>query len=83
MATALSDDIHHPLATVGLYTLATGVGWSRINDNRHWLSDVVGGAALGITSAKLVNGHWRIFGLRPPGFLLGPGHAGIAWRVEF
>jgi membrane-associated phospholipid phosphatase len=83
MATALSDDIHHPLATVGLYTLATGVGWSRINDNRHWLSDVVGGAALGITSAKLVNGHWRIFGLRPPSVLLGPSQAGLAWQVEF
>jgi membrane-associated phospholipid phosphatase len=83
LATALADDIHRPWATVGLYTLASGVGWSRINDNRHWLSDVVGGAVVGITSAKLVNGHWRIFGLRPPGVLLGPGHAGLAWRVEF
>jgi len=83
LATALADDIHRPWATVGLYTLASGVGWSRINDNRHWLSDVVGGALVGITSAKLVNGHWRIFGLRPPSVLLGPSHAGIAWRVEF
>lgn len=83
LATALADDIQRPWATVGLYTLATGVGWSRINDNRHWLSDVAGGALVGITSAKLVNGHWRIFGLRPPSVLLGPSHAGLAWRVEF
>ena len=83
LATALADDIHRPWATVGLYTLATGVGWSRVNDNRHWLSDVAGGALVGITSAKLVNGRWRIFGLRPPSVLLGPGHAGLAWRVEF
>jgi membrane-associated phospholipid phosphatase len=83
LATALADDIHRPWATVGLYTLATGVGWSRINDNRHWLSDVAGGAIVGITSAKLVNGRWRIFGLRPPSVLLGPSHAGLAWRVEF
>ncbi|MEA2724784.1 MAG: hypothetical protein QOH59_2555 [Gemmatimonadales bacterium] len=83
LATALSDDIHRPWATVGLYTLATGVGWSRINDNRHWLTDVAAGAALGITSAKLMNGRWRIFGLRPPSVLLGPSHAGLAWRVEF
>jgi membrane-associated phospholipid phosphatase len=83
LATALADDIHRPWATVGLYTLATGVGWSRINDNRHWLSDVAGGAIVGITSAKLVNGHWRIFGLRPPSVLLGPSHAGLSWRVEF
>jgi membrane-associated phospholipid phosphatase len=82
-ATALSDDIHHPLATVGLYTLATGVGWSRINDNRHWLTDVAAGAVLGITSAKLMSGRWRIFGLRPPSVLLGPSHAGLAWQVQF
>lgn len=83
LATALADDIHRPWATVGLYTLATGVGWSRMNDNRHWLSDVVGGALVGITSAKLVNGHWRIFGLRPPSVLLGPSRAGLAWQVQF
>jgi len=82
-ATALSDDINRTWATVGLYTLATGVGWSRINDNRHWLTDVAAGAALGITSAKLMNGRWRIFGLRPPSVLLGPSHAGLAWKVEF
>ena len=82
-ATALSDEVHRPWATVGLYTLATGVGWSRINDNRHWLTDVAAGAALGITSAKLMSGRWRIFGLRPPSVLLGPSHAGLAWQVEF
>jgi membrane-associated phospholipid phosphatase len=82
-ATALSDDIDRTWATVGLYTLATGVGWSRINDNRHWLTDVAAGAALGITSAKLMNGRLRIFGLRPPSVLLGPRHAGLAWKVQF
>jgi membrane-associated phospholipid phosphatase len=82
-ATALSDDIHRPWATVGLYTLATGVGWSRLNDNRHWLTDVAAGAALGITSSKLMNGRWRMFGLRPPSVLLGPSNAGLAWQVEF
>ncbi|MGZ8391881.1 MAG: phosphatase PAP2 family protein [Gemmatimonadales bacterium] len=82
-ATALSDDIDRPWATIGLYTLATGVGWSRMNDNRHWLTDVAAGATLGITSAKLMNGRWRIFGLRPPSVLLGPRDAGLAWQVEF
>ena len=82
LAAALADDIHRPWATVGLYTLATGVGWSRVNDNRHWLSDVVGGAVVGITSAKLVNGRWRIFGLRPPKVLLGP-NPSVAWQMAF
>jgi membrane-associated phospholipid phosphatase len=83
LATALSDDIHRTWASIGLYGLAAGVGWSRINDNKHWLSDVAGGALVGITSAKLVNGHWRIFNLRPPQILIGPRHAGIAWQVPF
>jgi membrane-associated phospholipid phosphatase len=83
LATALSDDIRNPFASVGLYTVATGVGWSRINDNRHWLSDVCAGALVGITSAKLVNGRWRLFNLHPPQILLGPGQAEIAWQSTF
>jgi membrane-associated phospholipid phosphatase len=83
LATALSDDIHRTWASVGLYTVATGVAWSRLNDNRHWLSDVAAGAVVGVTSAKLVNGHWRIFNLRPPQFLLGPGSATVAWELSF
>ena len=83
LATALADDIGRSWASVGLYTVAAGVGWSRVNDNRHWLSDVAAGAMLGITSAKLVNGRWRIFNLRPPSILLGPRNAAIAWRVTF
>ena len=66
LATSLADEIHRPWATVGLYGMATAVGWSRINDNRHWLSDIAAGALIGITSSKLVTGRWRIFGLTLP-----------------
>jgi membrane-associated phospholipid phosphatase len=83
LATALADDIHRTWASVGLYTLAAGVAWSRLNDNRHWLSDVATGAVVGTTSAKLVNGHWRVFHLQPPSILLGPRQAGIVWQVAF
>ena len=83
MAAALADDIHNTWASVGLYSIAAGVGWSRLNDNKHWLSDVAAGAVLGITSAKLVNGHWRIFHLHPPQVLLGPRTAAVAWQVSF
>jgi membrane-associated phospholipid phosphatase len=82
-ATALSDEIHRPVATVGLYGLATGVGWSRIHDNEHWLSDVGAGAILGITCAKLANGHWRIFHLHPPTILVTPQSAGLGWQAAF
>lgn len=83
LATALADDIDRTWASLVLYTFATGVAWSRINDNRHWLSDVAGGAVLGVTSAKVVNGRWRIFNLRPPRLLLGPEQAQVAWQIPF
>jgi len=36
------------------YTIATGVGLSRIVENRHWMGDVVLGAAMGYGIAKYV-----------------------------
>lgn len=83
VATSLSDDIKSPLVDVLLYTAATGTGFSRINDNRHWLSDAGMGAVLGIFTAKIVNGHWRVFGLRPPGFLVTPAGPSLGWRTSF
>jgi membrane-associated phospholipid phosphatase len=83
MAASLSDDIHRPWATVALYGAATGVAVSRVYQQEHWVSDVVGGAALGIASAKLINGRWRIFGLRPPKFLIGSRGPGLGWSVAF
>jgi membrane-associated phospholipid phosphatase len=83
VATSLADDIKSPLVHVLLYTAATGTAFSRINDNRHWLSDTAMGAVLGIFTAKVVNGHWRIFGLRPPGFLVTPARTSLSWRASF
>jgi membrane-associated phospholipid phosphatase len=82
LATSLADEIDRSWASVGLYTLATGVGWSRINDDRHWLTDIAAGAALGITTSRVVSGRWKVFGLRPPNVLLGP-DPGVAWQVAF
>jgi membrane-associated phospholipid phosphatase len=82
-ATELADDIHTPWATAGLYTLATAVGWSRLNDNRHWLSDVGAGAALGIVSAKIVDGRWRVFNLRPPRVTFDSRHLNVGWQGSF
>jgi membrane-associated phospholipid phosphatase len=83
LATSLADDIDRPWATVGLYTMAGAVGWSRINDNRHWLSDVAAGAVLGIASAKFALGKWTIFGLRAPSIITGPRGVGVGWQAEF
>jgi membrane-associated phospholipid phosphatase len=83
LATSLADDIHRPWATAGLYGLATAVGWSRINDNAHWFTDVTAGALVGVTSAKLASGRWRIFGLHPPSIIAGPQGAGLGWQASF
>ena len=83
VAASLADDIHRPWATAGLYTVATGTAYSRLNDDRHWLSDVALGAVLGITTAKLVDGHWQVFGLHPPHFLLDPVQPGVEASLSF
>jgi membrane-associated phospholipid phosphatase len=67
LATALSDEIHRPWASLGLFAFATGTGWSRLNDNKHWLSDVVAGSAIGIMSAQVVERRWRLRGAVGPG----------------
>lgn len=83
LATGVSDEVHSLPVTITMYTLATGVGWSRMNDNKHWLTDVVAGAAIGITSVKIMNGHWRVFGISAPRVLLEPRGAGLSWGARF
>lgn len=84
VATTLADDIDSPVADILLYTLATGTAWSRMNDDRHWLTDTAFGALLGITTAKVVNGRWRIFNLRPPAFLVAEeGAMALSWQASF
>jgi membrane-associated phospholipid phosphatase len=81
LATSLADDLHNPWAATGLYLVAAGTAWSRVYDERHWPSDVVLGAALGITTSKVLSGRWRVFGLHPPGFLVEPGGAGLSFEL--
>jgi hypothetical protein len=40
--------------SIGAYTVATGVGAMRVMNNRHWMSDVLVGAGIGILSTNLV-----------------------------
>lgn len=76
LATSLSAEIKNRWASAALSTFATGTAWSRMNDRRHWLSDVLAGATVGFTAAKLIERH-------PPRFLVNPGGARLEWRISF
>jgi membrane-associated phospholipid phosphatase len=76
LATSLSEEIDNRWATAGLYAFAAGTAWSRVNDQRHWLSDVLAGAAVGFITAKLIEAH-------PPHFLVDPPDVRVEWRVAF
>jgi membrane-associated phospholipid phosphatase len=81
LAASVSDEIRSTPVTVTLYSAATLTGWSRMNDNRHWLSDVLAGAAVGIVSAKLMNGRWSVLGINGPRFLLEPERVGVSFGI--
>ncbi|MBA4055894.1 MAG: phospholipid phosphatase, partial [Marivirga sp.] len=40
--------------SIGAYTIATGIGTMRVMNNRHWVSDVLVGAGIGILSTNIV-----------------------------
>jgi membrane-associated phospholipid phosphatase len=82
LAASLADDARSPVLKTALYLGAAGTAWSRANDDRHWLSDVTAGALIGITAAKLINGRWQVFGLKPPRVLTGERMI-ISWQLQF
>ena len=59
-ASSVSAVWKNPWVTWPLYMFAGAVGAQRITDNKHWLSDVVGGAFLGDAVGKnIVHFHYR------------------------
>ncbi len=54
-ATMLSKEYGHksPWISVGAYSVATATGLMRMANNKHWLSDVLVGAGIGILSTEL------------------------------
>lgn len=55
-ATFLSREYGHKNIwySISAYTVATGVGAFRVLNNRHWISDVLAGAGIGILSTNIV-----------------------------
>ena len=82
LAASASYELHRTWATVGLYTLAAGTGWARMNDEKHWLTDVGGGALIGITSAKFIDRQWKVFGLTAPSFLFSSEETSVSFNIS-
>lgn len=80
---SLANEVRSGWAKAGLYGLATLTAWSRVNDDRHWLSDITAGSLIGFTSAQLVHGKWQVFGLEPPRVLVTEHGAGFMWSGQF
>ncbi|TGE22632.1 phosphatase PAP2 family protein [Hymenobacter metallicola] len=76
-----------PWYGVGAYTIATSVAALRMINNKHWQSDVVTGAGIGILSAQLASlSHRYRWGRRPllgAGTSLSPSFSGGAPGLSF
>jgi hypothetical protein len=54
LASVISEHYNTPWVQIPAYGLATMVGYSRLNDGRHWATDVMAGAAIGTFVGKTV-----------------------------
>ena len=58
---------NQPIVPIIAYSAASLIGVSRITENRHWISDVFAGAALGYFTGRLVvNNYHRYAKLKAP-----------------
>lgn len=77
------DDPYIPVAAYGLATLTAA---SRVNDNRHWLSDVILGSTMGFVVGNLVH-EFGLFNQTGLGFTVMPvvesGLTGLMIRIKF
>jgi membrane-associated phospholipid phosphatase len=72
MATAAIIDAHFGWkAGLPAYALAGFVGWTRVRNDAHWLSDIAAGAAIGALSARAV-----LHGRHPRGWRITPSASG-------
>ena len=55
LATSFSREIDGEWDDVAFFSLASLTAYSRMHDNRHWFSDVVFGAGVGILSARFIH----------------------------
>jgi membrane-associated phospholipid phosphatase len=76
VAASLASHTHHLWVRTLLYAGASLTGFARMNDDKHWLSDVIAGAAVGILASR-VTAHVAGTGR------LGPASSGLGLRLSF
>ena len=54
LASVISEHYNAPWVQITSYGLASAVGYARLNNNRHWTSDVLAGATIGTFVGKTV-----------------------------
>ena len=59
LATSLAMETKGALPDIILYGLAAGTAFARVHVNKHWASDTVVGAGIGILAARFVRRHDR------------------------
>ena len=68
LATSLARETPDQWTDLGFFTLAALTAYSRMHDDKHWASDVVFGAGIGILSARFVHRFQARVALAPGGF---------------
>lgn len=70
LATSFARETPDKWTDLGFFTLATLTAYSRMHDDKHWASDVVFGAGIGILSARFVHRFQARVAVSPGGFAM-------------
>ena len=82
LATSLAMETEGSLLDIGLYGIAATTAFARMHVDKHWASDTVVGAAIGILAARLVHRHDRSDESGSPAARTTRGE-GVTLRVDF
>ena len=70
LATSFARETPDLWTDAGFFTLATLTAYARMHDDKHWASDVVFGAGIGILSARFVHRFQARVAVSPGGFAM-------------
>lgn len=87
LASAIAEEARAPWVAALAYGGAAAVGWSRVYDDKHWASDVAGGALVGILAGRSTV---RLFhrhaddedAADPPAVTVAPGMIAVRFSVR-